>query len=156
MGGHGGAGGSQSGPGGGGGHGGGGQGALVPSLAGMNLFIDCMPIVSPDPIHGSFDAKYDNTAGKAADFATIKSASLVMKGPNSMDTWTFTATPKQSGSVAAGAVTKVMHTKDMGSGMGTGSPCNHCNDTWTLTVAWDVAGKTVQDTAGPVQVSCVF
>src|SRR6185436_1144275 len=101
-----------------------------------------------DPIHGSFQANYDNSTGMAADLATIKSASLTFKGPNSMDTWTFTATPNQSGSVAAGAAMKVMHTKDMGSGKGTGLPCQHCGDNWTLTVAWDVDGKTVSDQIG--------
>jgi hypothetical protein len=140
----------------GGGHDGG-SGALAPSIAGVDMFVDCMPIVGPDPVHGTFQALYDNTQGSAGGSATVQSARLLFDG-STADSWTFTVTPNGSGPVGAGQSATVTHTKDSGSGKGSKGPCSFCggSHTWTLEVTWDVGGGTVTQQASPSPVMCAF
>src|SRR6185503_13974167 len=112
-----------------GGSGGSGQVGLVPTVKSMDFFINCMPIVPADSVHGSFDATYDNTTGATPASATIKTARLLFNG-SAADTWTFTVTPDQSGPVAAGMSATASHTKDAASGSGPKPPCGFCNGSW--------------------------
>jgi hypothetical protein len=122
-------------------------------LTGMDMFVNCMPIVPPDPVNGSFTASYDNSAGSAPAIAFITSARLLVG--NTSD-WNFTVTPNSSGMVAAGATVNGTHMKQNGSGSGSLIPCNACNQTWRLEVTWDAGGTLVTDTLGPSPVQCVF
>jgi hypothetical protein len=112
---------------------------LVPTITGTQLYVNCMPIVGPDPINGSFQVKYDNTAGTAAGQTNISSVTLALtKGPSSLD-WTFEVTPPGSGTVGAGQTAVAQHTKTAGSGKGsdtTKGPCQFCGGSGTLTVKW--------------------
>jgi hypothetical protein len=129
---------------------------LVPSIDSAQFFVNCMPTVAADPVHGTFDAKYDNNTGTAADQATISKIVLhVTKGSASLD-WTFTATPSSSGSVAAGASTTVQHTKDSGSGSGSGSPCSFCGGDMTLSVDWNTGSGTKSASSPSSTLTCAF
>jgi hypothetical protein len=138
---------------GGGGGAGGGQGALAPSITSMDMYIDCMPIVGPDPVHGSFTASYNNSAGASFSDATITSAKLVFDAGKE---WTFKVAPNTSGMVGPGMTTMSAHVKQSDSGSGTVAPCGYCNGVWTLEVTWDTGGQSVTDTLGPNPVQCVF
>jgi hypothetical protein len=137
--------------------GGAGPGSFAASIADVQMWVDCMPIVDPDPVYGSFTAKYDDSTGAAPASATVKSALLRVNG-SATDTWTFTVTPQGSGQVPAGKSTSVVHTKDHGSGSGPKPPCGFCGNgnTWTLEVSWDVVGATAKGMFGPQPVTCAF
>lgn len=150
----GGAGGSAGGAGGSaGGAGGAGTPDIVPKLIDLELFVDCMPIVSPDPIHGGFDASYDNQGTGPGSLAITKIA-LQASSPNGGAlNWSFDVVPAGSGVVGAGQTATILHQKVDGSGSGTGSPCNFCGGDWTLDVTWEDGSS---GTLGPLPVSCAF
>ncbi len=112
----------------------------MPTITGSQLYINCMPIVGPDPVNGSFQVSYDNTAGTAAGQTKVTSVVLSLsKGPSNLD-WTFKVTPDGSGTVNAGATSVVQHQKTAGSGTGSGgsgAPCTFCGGSATLKVQWD-------------------
>jgi hypothetical protein len=135
-----------------------GQGELAPSLAGMTMWVDCMPIVSSDPVHGSYQALYDNTSGTMPASATVTSSVLHLQQGNQTLDWSFAVTPPSSGIVSAGQSASVTHQKvyASGTGTGTGAPCNYCGGSWTLEVEWQTGGLTESATLGPMNVSCVY
>lgn len=145
----------QGGSGGAGGQGGSSAGGLTPKLKAMNMYVDCMPIVGSDPVHGSFDVDYDTTGAQGPTTATITSAQLLF-GAAQPKGYVFTATPGDSGSLVPGIVIKITHTKKDGSGAGSIMPCTFCNDVWALEVTFDVAGQTFKQTLPASKVSCVF
>src|SRR5690606_32666222 len=133
--------------------------ALTASLVSGSFFVNCQPIVGPDPINGSFTALYDNTAGSAPGAATVVSAELALTAPNqSALTWSFAVTPTGSGQVGAGQTATMNHSKTPGSGGGSdgASPCSYCGGSWTLTVAWNAGSGTLSDSIALGSVSCVF
>ena len=139
------------------GTGGSAPGGITPTLQSMQFFVNCQPIVGPDPIHGSFTAKYANSASAPAS-ATITSAKLTLvSAPNTL-VWPFTVSPAGGGPVQPGSEIMVAHTKEANSGSGEGqSPCNFCNGTWTLAVTWDLGGgKSASDTLPTEMVGCAF
>jgi hypothetical protein len=149
----GGAGGAGGQGGGAGGAGGGGSSDLVPSLMTLEMYADCMPIVDADPVHGTFTASYDNSAGASTSEAVISSAKLVFSDGKA---WTFKVAPSTSGMVGPNMSVTAAHQKQNGSGNGTVAPCSYCGQMWSLEVAWSVGGSTVTDSIGPQAVECVF
>ncbi len=153
----GGAGGQGTGGTGGGGVGGagGGPGAFSATIQSMDFFVNCQPIVAPDPVNGSFVANYDN-GGAVPVNATITGAVLTMTSGAQTLGWSFDVAPNASGPVQGGAASMVAHTKVPDSGQGTGSPCDFCNGTWSLAVTWNVGGSTVQSTLPDQPAQCAF
>ena len=133
---------------------------IEPSISSFEFWIDCQPIVSEDPVHGSFTAQYVNN-GTGPGSADIVSAKLEMDNGVTTAEWEFDVSPNSSGAVSAGQTLDVTHQKVDGSGTGTTAPCSFCgglgNATWTLTVAWSVGGPNViaaTSTSEPVM--CAF
>jgi hypothetical protein len=153
---HGGGGASQGGGGSGaaGGAGGGTAAAIVPSLVENGLYVNCQPIIAPDPVIGSFTATYDNSAGDGPGSATVTNASLSFDAGQLI--WTFIVMPSSSNTVQPGASVNITHNKVADSGMGRGGPCGFCDGTWELTVQWDVDGQVVVESLPMEPVSCVF
>lgn len=130
---------------------------LIADILSDTLYVDCMPGIPPDPIHGDFTVHYENP-GAVAERAVIQSATLTMtKAPLTSGTWSFDVTPAGSGSVAAGASRDVTHNKVAGSGAGSaGGGCTYCGGTWTLDVTWQSGGTTVTDSLDAGTVDCVY
>jgi hypothetical protein len=139
------------------GTGGAAAGGITPKLESASLGVNCQPVVAPDPIVGSFTAKYTNSSALPLS-ATISSAKLVFgTSPNTLS-WPFTVSPASGGPVQPGSTFTVEHTKlKAPDGSHEGSPCDYCNSTWTLTVTWDLGGgKTATDTLPAEKVGCFF
>lgn len=139
------------------GAGGSAPGGVTPTLESMQLYVNCQPIVAPDPILGSFTAKYANSAAAPAS-ATITSAKLTLgTAPNAV-VWPFTVTPKGGGPVQPGSTLSVQHTKEANPNGGEGAgPCSFCNSTWSLSVTWDLGGGNSATATLPAEpVSCVY
>ncbi|MFS8068926.1 MAG: hypothetical protein ACMG6S_21405, partial [Byssovorax sp.] len=130
---------------------------ITPGLESAALFLNCQPIVPPDPINGSFTAKYKNS-GTLPMSATITSAKLVFGSAPKTLSWPFTVSPGSGGPVQPGTTLSVQHMKQpAGGGAPEGSPCDFCNSTVSLTVTWDLGGgKTATDTLPAEKVSCAF
>jgi hypothetical protein len=150
SGGMGGTGGDQGGSGGQGGHG---DAELSATFVSDSLYADCMPVVAADPLHGGFTVTYhDKGAGPGA--LTFTDVRLRMGPPGGVVDWPFAVTPSGSGTVPAGAMVDVVHTKVDGSGQGsTGGPCNHCGEPLTLDVTYD-DGSSYSWDAGTLD--CVY
>jgi len=157
-----GGGGSSSGGGSGGGggsssSGGGGGDAMTATLTNDTFYINCQPMVPPDPIIGGFTASYDNSNGTSPAQATVTKATLTMTANNQTLVWSFTVNPTGSGTVAAGATTQQVHQKvsNSGTGVGPGAPCGYCSGTWVLDVTWQIGGQSVSDSLSLGGVFCV-
>ena len=149
--------GGASGEGGSAGSAGGGTGGVTSSL---NPSIDSFDMVwecnntSPDPITGSFVAKYDNTLGVSNAAAVVTKVRLVFKGGVHFE---FALDGVQSGPVGAGQTAKVTHAKKPLTGIPSGffsSPCPACTDTWQLWVRWDVGGQPREQLSPAQTISC--
>jgi hypothetical protein len=127
--------------------------SLVPSLSTSEAYVDCMPIVDADPVHATFTATYDNSAGASTAEAVIASSRFVFSDGKA---WIFKVAPGSSGMVGPTMNVTAAHQKQNGSGSGTVAPCNYCNQMWTLVVTWTVGGATVTDSIGPQIVECVY
>jgi hypothetical protein len=130
---------------------------ITPELVSAAISLNCEPLVPPDPIGGSFTAKYTNS-GTLPTSATITSAKLVFgSGPTTL-AGPFTGSPGSGGPVQPGTTLSVQHIKQpAGGGAPEGSPCDFCNSTVSLTVTWDLGGgKTATDTLPAEKVSCAF
>jgi hypothetical protein len=117
------------------------------------MYIDCMPIVDADPVHATFTATYDNSAGAGSAEAVISTSRLVFSDGKA---WSFKVAPGSSGMVGPQMSSTAAHQKQSGSGSGTVAPCNYCNQMWTLEVTWTTSGSVVTDSLGPVPVECVY
>lgn len=151
--------GGNGGNGGGNGTGGNGNSAMTADVLQDGFYINCQPIVSPDPVIGSFAAVYDNSMGTTPGLATITEVALVMTNSSMQTlTWSFTVTPPTSGSVPAGQNAVVSHSKvvNSGMGMGVGSPCGYCQGTWELQVTWNIGANVVPYTMSLGAVDCVY
>jgi len=132
-------------------------GSVTPKLEGADLWVNCFPVVGPDPVLGSFTATYTNN-GTSPSSATITSAKLTfVSAPNTLS-WPLTVSPASGGSVQPGATLSVKHQKlTAKDGVPEGSPCNFCDSTVTLTVTWDLGGgETAIDTLPAEKVGCVY
>lgn len=137
-----------------GGSGGGATSAVEASIVtSSSLFMNCMLGDQPT-VAGSFEVKYDNTAGMAAALPKVTSAKLSMTHLGSSYEWSFSVTPESS-IVPSGNAPVVTHNAGPGSGTGMGKLCDYCAGIWTLTVTWDIGGKPSIDMQGPLPVNCV-
>jgi hypothetical protein len=135
---------------------GGGTSNLGVEIVSTQLGVDCMPMVGTDPINGTFDVKYDNSAGSTPDQATITSATAhISKNGTTLD-WTFAVTPTSSGFVFAGATGTVTHTKTPGSGSGTGLPCDFCGGELTLGIEYTTSSGSGSASSAPSSVMCAL
>jgi hypothetical protein len=114
--------------------------------------MNCAPGAAPS-VAGSFEVKYDNTAGMAAALPKVTSAKLLMTHLGKSYEWSFSVTPESS-IVPAGNAPVVKHNAGAGSGMGMGALCDYCAGIWTLTVTWDIGGKPASATQNPIPVNC--
>jgi hypothetical protein len=139
------------------GTGGAAPGSVTPKLEHADLLVNCMPIVSPDPVMGSFTATYKNS-GTLPTSATITSAKVVFGTSPKTLSWPITVSPAGGGPVQPGTTLSVKHDKKIVAGSAPeGSPCDFCDSTMTLTVTWDLGGgNTVSDTLPAEKVGCVF
>lgn len=128
--------------------------AVLASLEVNSLYINCMP-PGPASVVGSFDAKYNNSMGVNTALPKVTSAKLSMTYLGNTYTWTFSVMPSSS-IVGAGLTSTVTHNAGAGSGTGTGKLCDYCQGVWTLSVDWDLGGKTGSDMLGPQPAQCVF
>ena len=132
---------------------------MLASIMSSGFYINCQPMVPPDPVIGSFTALYDNTNGATPALATVTNASITMTHPNTQTlVWSFSVNPTISGNVPAGVSQSQAHQKvsNSGTGIGTGAPCNYCNGTWVLNVTWDIGGQATSDTLSLNGVQCAF
>ncbi|MCK6591971.1 MAG: hypothetical protein L6Q76_30840, partial [Polyangiaceae bacterium] len=80
----------------GGGSGGGAPSAVIPSIeTSSSLFMNCMPGSTP-AVTGSFNVKYDNTAGMSPALAKVTSAKLSMTHLGNSYEWSFPVMPDSS------------------------------------------------------------
>jgi hypothetical protein len=119
------------------------------------MYVNCQPIVSPDPVIGSFSAHYDNTAGQDPASATVDSATLSFDMGQLV--WTFEAMPDTVGPLQPGQMLTLVHQKVQDSGTGEDGPCGYCNGSmWQLTVQWTSGGDVLTDSLPAEPVGCVF
>jgi len=110
-----------------------------------------MPAVPPDPLFVSFDVEYCNSPAAAPGSATITSAIISAGGPPESLYWAFLVSPPASPLVEPGECVTVLHTKEMDSGAGSGSPCAVCGSpSALLDLTFDASGQTIltSDSAG--------
>jgi hypothetical protein len=134
----------------------GGDASYSAKLTGSQMYVDCQPIIKADPVHAQFDVTYANLSGSAL---SVKVASAVVTFGAGADAvpWPFEVTPAASPVLQPGETIPYGHNKNIIQGAPpTGSPCEHCNDTWTLSVTWEVDGQMVSDALPPTPVSCTF
>lgn len=138
---------------------GGGASEISAELLSGKFFMNCEPVVGPDPIMGSFDVEYENT-GTNSGLLTVSSAALTILGPNGGTlTWAFDVGPQSSQPIGPGEKQTVTHTKVAGSGMGTPNivnPCSLCNGTWSLAVGWSDGVTGTAATSNLGNVVCAF
>ncbi|MBL9023161.1 MAG: hypothetical protein JNL21_13255 [Myxococcales bacterium] len=141
----------------------GGEGGSSPSdveatITDVALFADCMPIVGPDPMNGSFDATFTNSGGTATTM-TVTGARLELTEMAETLVWSFDVTPASTGSVPAMGMISATFTKvtDSGSGTGTTGPCGVCGAAGQLFVDFaDDQGGTASATAPVEMFGCAF
>jgi hypothetical protein len=124
--------------------------ALKMSIGAIDMWVDCMPQVPPDPIGGTFTVRYDNSKGSAPASAIIALARWELPGQ-----WEFAVEPPSSGTIPAGQVLEVVHKKVAGSAKGSGDPCAVCNGVGALRVTWDVNGALSSETK-PGAPNCAY
>ena len=114
--------------------------AMTMSITSIDMWVDCMPEVPPDPLGGTFTVRYDNSKGSVAATATVLAAKWQLPGD-----WAFTVEPSTSGAIPAGQAIDVVHKKVPGSAKGSDNPCSVCNGVGSLVVTWDVNGASLSD-----------
>jgi hypothetical protein len=132
---------------------------LVLSIVKHDLYINCQPIVSPDPINGSLTVGYDNTAGTMPGYGTVTSASIQMTYGNATLGWKFPVTPGNSGMIPAMSKLDVAHSKVANSGKGssaTPTPCDMCGGNWIISIPIKIDNQftIVKTMSEPIQ--CVY
>lgn len=137
---------------------GGGHPDLQLTFASLDVGIDCMPEVPPDPLYARFEITYDNSAGTAPWDADLLNPSVTLgEYPNDL-VWTFSATPPSSGVIPAGGTITVAHEKVAGSGSGgaSGGPCAFCGQDGFFMVNVDVGGTWVAIAQGVGPIGCAL
>ena len=136
----------------------GGGGMLVPSILSHSFSVNCMPVIDPDPVSGSFDAHYDNGGGAMAASAQVIGVRLNFVDGSDSLTWFVDVAPTGSGLIGAGATDTATHLKQLasGTGVGTGEPCDYCPGTMALQVTWQVGTSMVVDNTLSIPTDCAF
>lgn len=135
-----------------------GTGAGAPSIDAeievVKLGANCMPVVGPDPLQGSVFVSYENT-GSVAGSLELTQASVVFA--NSMEAWLYTIelSPTSSGTIAAGGVASVEHSK-VGVLGDSSFLCQLCGQTGTLELRFDDGFGNQQIEAQNFELGCAF
>jgi len=130
------------------------------NLAGHNLYINCMPIVSPDPILGSFTSDVFNPGtGMFSEDLMIVEARLEVSSGTVQESYYFSVEPHVI-SVQSQTGIQTTHQKVADSLLSDGgtSPCQLCDGQWTLHVTvWQGSnGVETTKSLGPSSVECVY
>lgn len=134
---------------------GGAKANVTPLLETAGFAVNCQPAVPPDPVQGSFGAKYVNAGALEGELDIVSVKVLFMLNAKHL-TWTIDVDPAASGAVPAGQEISVTHVKVDGSGVGddpTLKPCDFCMGTAQLEVTWksDQLQQTGKKSIGLVQ-----
>lgn len=89
---------------------GGGSSAIKPTILGVQLGADCMPVVGPDPINGNVIVEYENS-GTGPGSMNITSAEISVVSP--VEGWVFpiNLNPTTSGTIDPGTNHASQHDK---------------------------------------------
>ena len=102
------------------------------TILSASLFADCMPVVGPDPIHGTITVQYDNIGTQPASIAVTEcnliDLSLQAEFPLALS-------PDSSGVVAPGASVVVAHQKVATPGESSGA-CQLCGQDSSVEMYW--------------------
>lgn len=132
-----------------------GSSGVVPTVGGFGLYLNCMPVVGPDALAGTFTVFYQNTS-LSARRVTVKSATVVFNN-NPAQTWTFATTPPDSGLLAPRSSARVTHTKVAGSGSGTMPMCQCASGDYVrLTVTFEAEGETMTSSYADTLLNCTY
>lgn len=131
-----------------------GMGVLSGSISNLQMFQDCMPIVSPDPVNATFTLELTNR-GDAPATGTVVSAAFVDAG--GMAVAVFSVTPDVLGPLAAGdtamaVVSKVPDSLDPANGCAVLT----CNASYTVSIIVTDADGTELSLSDTATVDCVF
>lgn len=135
-----------------------GTGAGAPSIDAeievVKLGANCMPVVGPDPMQGSVLVRYENT-GSVAGSLTLTQSSVVFANP--MEAWLYTIelSPTTSGTLAAGEVASVEHSK-VGVLGDSSFLCQLCGQTGTVELRFDDGSGNQQIEAQNFELGCAF
>jgi hypothetical protein len=115
-------------------------------------FMDCMPIVAPDPLGLTFDLAFDNQ-GAAVTSADVTGARLLDGG---VEIVSFDVSPASFGPFDAGEMTTVAASK-LADSLSPANGCGdvQCNHMYDVEVTLDADGLVAVGT-GTVTIACVF
>lgn len=131
----------------------GGMAMVDASMSGLQIFQDCMPIVSPDPVGVSFALDLDNL-GTSEVTLDVVSATFSDAGG---DVGTIELTPSSFGAIEDGETLSMMVSKTANSLMpANGCGVVMCNQQYTLTVDFVADDGTEISADASAQVDCVF
>ena len=131
-----------------------GMAVLEVTVSDLQIFQDCMPIISPDPVQTTLTLDLTNVGDVPAS-ATVVSASYVDAGGVSVgmiDLAPMMLGPVPVGESAVQALSKVADSLMPANGCGVLS----CNESYTLVVELDVDGEVMQALSMPTPADCVF
>lgn len=129
----------------------GGTSPLVIAIVDAELWADCMPIVPPDPVQGSWYVEFDNTGNPEDTEAVVTGAWLSLAGgdPKSEP---IAVDPVASGPIKAGDYVSLKLSKLPGQSHGA---CGHCGEFYDLVLEYDEGG-IAHEVVEAVTISCVF
>lgn len=131
----------------------GGMAMVDASMSGLQIFQDCMPIVSPDPVGVSFALDLENL-GTSEVTLDVVSATFSDAGG---DVGTIELTPSSFGPIEDGETLSMMVSKTINSLMpANGCGVVMCNQQYTLTVDFVADDGTEISADASGQVDCVF
>lgn len=124
---------------------------LVIAIVDAELWADCMPIVEPDPVQGSWYVEFDNTNNPADTAAVVTGAWLSLAGgdPKSEP---IAVAPVDSGPLKAGDYVSLEVKKLPGMSHGA---CGHCGEFYDLVLEYDEGG-IAHHVEEAVTISCAF
>lgn len=124
---------------------------LVIAIVDAELWADCMPVVDPDPVQGSWYVEFDNTNNPADTEAVVTGAWLSLTGgdPKSEP---IAVAPVDSGPIKAGDYVSLKIEKLKGQSHGA---CGHCGEFYDLVLEYDEGG-IAHHVEEAVTISCAF
>lgn len=124
---------------------------LIIAIVDAELWADCMPVIPPDPVQGSWYVEFDNTNNPADTEAVVTGAWLSPSGgePKSEP---ILVDPVASGPIKAGDYVSIKLEKLVGQPH---SACGHCGEFYDLVLEYDEGGIT-HEVKEDVTISCAF
>lgn len=105
------------------------------AIVDAELYADCMPVASPDPVKGQWYVDFDNTDNPEDTMAVVTKASLSL--PDADPVEAIEVTPTESGPILAGEYASQKLTKLQGE---MHSACEHCGEFYLLVLEYDEGG----------------